>query len=1564
MLDRREEKGADMKDPKNFVQGGKLLKLLLVFVLVVGLSPQISFADVESALSKTDAAQSQSQDADGAASVPSDAAETQASQDAPASSAASATSTETAGSATSVTAGSSNLTTGDTPVASAQADSGDGSASDLATLETAAQEAIDSLPDASTAGFAVTADTYDGYVSQLSSASDAIGAFVSAGGDDTQLDTTRYDALAAALTAYDDGGVVTASSYTGVITTDCPWFTVTNIQAAGVTDANFAQAIYDNVVGTSVDDGFYQDEGIQNAYVYEYYTEPLEITDYASILDYLESTTKTGVQKTAFLLNYYTGTIDASNKKIVSIEGITLLGDASIDLSYNKIESLEPLGVTDEEAPKLSRGVSFNNNPIHVYPSHIADVTGANGYSFSTSLHVFGKTPLRYHYGDKATAKVTLGVSNCTNKSYIWEVGDESSDVITSTGQTSVDALEISVDTIKGTVVSFGAQLSQNETISKGICIYYTNRPHNDDGGYDNTSATIQHNTMIYEYGCPTQLYATLKQDATVKVLGGFTFTKTNADKTKTLPGAVYTLKDADDNDVTTYYEVDEKGNKTEKPITEAMLTTGADGTISISGLPAGDYTLVEKTAPAGYKLDTNPISLTVEDATTTTAVDGGIKTFNKSADETTSEPDWSDSAASSSGIYVKALVGDLPEEAKVPTDYDKDASCFLTNKKMGAFTSNGIYNAKATATDYATINSLKAEITGTGSYTEKGTVTVSMIDASTGKSSVVGTYQKLADAKDYVNDLADKSKLTGDVTITSNTVYIEDNTTVTTEGDDLDATNTPLPVNLSFGATKTFEGGTLSGTTGDPGNFAFTVTGAGEDDATLTSPAYNDADGKVSFGDLTFTKAGKYTFTFKETAGGDTSITYDTTVHTVVVTVEEGTGGLSATVTIDGTSAGTYTGTGTNTVETDGSVTKNPADVSVGTFQNSKVKKETTLSIPVTKTVAGETPETYPTFTYTLSAVTTGAPMPDAAGSTCTTTGVGTASFGNITYDAVGEWDYTVTESVPAQVPTGWTYDKTPVQVHVSVTLKDGELVAAATYSKGTAAPTSAAFENKYTPNESSAQASPDVTKTITGGITEGTTIPDFAFTLTAAAGNPEDGCTGLAASATLFGTDLTKASGSSKTLSSAFGTATFTKAGTYTYTIAETAPDPLPVGWTYDSAAYTWTVVVSDHAGTLQVDSAALSKDGAAVDAATFTNALFTPAPGYTMSKTRVTAAPAKDRTDPSQYGFKHGDEVTYSVTIANTGNIDLTMDVADAFADVSYFSTPEATEVSGDGVTASTALPTTGAVSVSIPVGKTATVTYTATVAQDAPENLADAAADDGMGYLNTATTTDVKGTWTDSKGAGHTVTKTDYPTELGDKDSTAHTPVQVPVGSTVQADKTADKADVKPGDVVNYTIVVTNVSEDPVEGVWVKDYAPDGTTFVSCDESGTYGITADGRSYVNWFIPTLEGSGTATLSLTVRVDECPEGTAISNTALYEVTGTTAPPDFTKNPSGGSSTTAKSTVGSSTASAGGPAATRSATGSAKTGDATPVIPLALIAVAAGSGALCAVRRKAKRR
>jgi len=242
----------------------------------------------------------------------------------------------------------------------------------------------------------------------------------------------------------------------------------------------------------------------------------------------------------------------------------------------------------------------------------------------------------------------------------------------------------------------------------------------------------------------------------------------------------------------------------------------------------------------------------------------------------------------------------------------------------------------------------------------------------------------------------------------------------------------------------------------------------------------------------------------------------------------------------------------------------------------------------------------------------------------------------------------------------------------------------------------------------------------------------------------------------------------------------------------------------------------------------------------------------PQYTMKKERTSLAPAKAGTD--QYGFFRGDRVYYDVTIVNTGEIALTMDVDDTFEKPGNFTNPEVSAVrffaretgrqtssmgSLNGISGSVA-------NITIQPGGFAVVTYSADVRERAKESLSGTAADDGLGYLNTATTTRVTGTYKEYSGGDEdgdgkgdtvtevTVTKDDYPDELGDKEDTANTPIQEPGEDGETPSYTMDKA--RPaeapekegtgkygfcrGDKVTYEVHIRNTGDMPIK-MYVSD-----------------------------------------------------------------------------------------------------------------------------------------------
>lgn len=129
------------------------------------------------------------------------------------------------------------------------------------------------------------------------------------------------------------------------------------------------------------------------------------------------------------------------------------------------------------------------------------------------------------------------------------------------------------------------------------------------------------------------------------------------------------------------------------------------------------------------------------------------------------------------------------------------------------------------------------------------------------------------------------------------------------------------------------------------------------------------------------------------------------------------------------------------------------------------------------------------------------------------------------------------------------------------------------------------------------------------------------------------------------------------------------------------------------------------------------------------------------------------------------------------------------------------------------------------------------------------------------------------------------------------------ISLPSAPDVALTKTCDTTDVTPGRTITYTLLVANGGASPATGIFVKDYVPDNTTYVSCTGSeATYGATAAGREYVTWWIPTLAAGASEKLTMSVKVNECQSGTGIGNVALFSIENPAKPSPGT-DPSGGS-------------------------------------------------------------
>ena len=291
-----------------------------------------------------------------------------------------------------------------------------------------------------------------------------------------------------------------------------------------------------------------------------------------------------------------------------------------------------------------------------------------------------------------------------------------------------------------------------------------------------------------------------------------------------------------------------------------------------------------------------------------------------------------------------------------------------------------------------------------------------------------------------------------------------------------------------------------------------------------------NDASGNVVF-TLTYDKAGVYTYTVVEVNGNKGGIAYDTSVHTVTVTV-------------------------TN----DPANGKLVADVQItdGTFENIYTAESVDVTLTARKIMegrmllAGE-------FTFIVT---------DANGNILEALNAadGTVTFEKLTYTEAGVYVYTIHEK--AESLGGVTYSTRVYTATVTVTDNlEGQLVASVVYtyldSNGVeqtiAEPL---FRNVYKATE--AEITLKAHKDLEG---RDLAAGEFTFVLTDSEGN------------TLEATNAADGSITFEKLS-------FASAGTYTFTMAETKGEDATVR--YDENVYTICItVIDDGAGQLKVES-----------------------------------------------------------------------------------------------------------------------------------------------------------------------------------------------------------------------------------------------------------------------------------------------------------------------------------------------------------------------------------------
>lgn len=302
----------------------------------------------------------------------------------------------------------------------------------------------------------------------------------------------------------------------------------------------------------------------------------------------------------------------------------------------------------------------------------------------------------------------------------------------------------------------------------------------------------------------------------------------------------------------------------------------------------------------------------------------------------------------------------------------------------------------------------------------------------------------------------------TGRLSVTSKTV-----TPSTGDSDGtVTFTNRYNPKNVGYaigGAKRIVNTDTATGRIPQDGEFTFQLNAASAHDSDGNPIDAGDIpmpdgsrDGKLTvankgtgftFGRMTYTKPGAYTYHVKELAGTDKTIGYSTQEYDVTVTVTDQGGMLSATADRQATDVrfdNTYTPTPVGvTVKADKRLTGR--DLNDGEF--AAELKDSDGNLLQTKRFA-RVPR-------------------DAQSDKATNVreGEGTLEFDKLTFDRAGVYTYTVTEQDGNL--GGVTYDRTVHTVTVTVTedAKTHRLVAAVSYSNGEGGEEGILFRNTYRP-------------------------------------------------------------------------------------------------------------------------------------------------------------------------------------------------------------------------------------------------------------------------------------------------------------------------------------------------------------------------------------------------------------------------------------------------------------------------------------------------------------------
>ena len=277
--------------------------------------------------------------------------------------------------------------------------------------------------------------------------------------------------------------------------------------------------------------------------------------------------------------------------------------------------------------------------------------------------------------------------------------------------------------------------------------------------------------------------------------------------------------------------------------------TSGKEAKV-IEKLPAGEYTLTEITAPDGYEV-AETITFRIDE-------EGNVEVLQGE--------NWVDAAE-------HIVMFDAPK-APAPASAVIEATKILEGGELKEgqfeFTLEGADDYKQTKTNAVdgkvTFDAIEYTSAGKYFYTIKETVKAddNSIIYDTAVRSVTVNVTENKEARKF--EAAVSYGAAGSAAFTNKTIV-------------------PGTASANIKGTKSV---TVNGTTDNSklsaGEFEFTIS----ENGTVLDTVSNDAEGNIDFGTFTYTEAGTHVYTIAEVPGNEAGVTYDNTVYTVTVAVND----------------------------------------------------------------------------------------------------------------------------------------------------------------------------------------------------------------------------------------------------------------------------------------------------------------------------------------------------------------------------------------------------------------------------------------------------------------------------------------------------------------------------------------------------------------------------------------------------------------------------------------------------------------------------------------------------